>query len=504
MNFLQSGKTGEDDRKQLRLQGGVATDSILLFFVKCLVAVVRIAQIMILSRALTKDAYGTYSQALLVITLFAPLFSLGLDSALNYFFNKSKSEQERMRWTDTIFGLSFAAGGIGAVLLFVFRDQVGAYYHNAAIVPLMIYIALRPCLQNIVANYQNLYVSSGFAKAIAVRNLVVSLAQIAAVGAAVVVTNDLVLLFLLLLLLDVAQIVVFSRYYGAKRFKLHPWRIARACIVPILAFSVPMLLANSVGIISGNLSRLLVGNMMSIEDFALYSLMSTELPFSFVVASFTTVVTPKIVGLLANRKMDVFRRLWGDYIEFGYTVTWPLCVAALVVAPQMIEVLYSTDYLTPQGIAVFRICLVASMLRFTYFGLVPTALGESRIVLLYTFIAMAINVPLTFVLFAAGGMVGASFASAIAMLGSGCLYFARSARLTQTSLAEAFRTRKLVSLVIEMALLAIGTDLLVKALAPLHMGALLECALAFLVMVGGIALFKGRDIKRILQSMNKA
>lgn len=476
----------------------------MLLFVKCLVAIVRIAQVMILTRALTKEAYGTYSQALLVITLFAPLFSLGLENAVNYFFNKSGADEEKARWTDTILGFSFAAGIIGAVLLFVFRDQVGAYYHNAALVPLMAYVVLRPGLQNLVTNYQNLYISSGLAKAIAVRNLLVSIAQIAIVALAVLFTDDLALIFALLLALDVVQVAVFARYFDVKRFKLKPWRVARSCVVPVLAFSVPMLLANSVGVISGNLSRLLVGNIMSIEDFALYSLMSTELPFSFVIASFTTVVTPKIVSLLARNDRPSFLKLWADYIEFGYTVTWPLCIAAFVVAPQLIEVLYSAEYLDPSGIAVFRIVLVASMFRFTYFGLVPTAFGESRIVLLYSFVAFAVNVPLTFVLFAAWGMVGASLASVVAMAVSGVLYFARSARLAETSLASVFRTKKLLSLVAETVLLAIATDVLLLALAPFGLGALVECILAFAVMVVGIAACKQRDIKRMLQSMNEA
>lgn len=486
-------------RIQSPRSGGVATDSIVLLFVKCLVAVVRVAQTMILSRALTQQEYGTYSQALLVISLFAPVFSLGLDSAVNYFFNRAGDDAERERWTDAVFGLSVAAGAIGALLLMVFRDAVAAYYRNAEVAALMAYIALRPCLQNLGAMYQNLYVSSGLSRAVAVRNGVVAVAQVAAVAAAVLITDSLELLFALLLILDVVQVVALSGYYRSRRFAVRPWHVGAALVRPILAYAVPMLLATSVATLSLNLGRLLVSGLMSVEDFALYTNMSQELPFSFVISSFTAVVTPAVVRLLARGDRAAFERLWGDYVELGYLVTWPLCAAAIAAAPQVVELLYSSAYLTGEGLIVFRICMLSCAMRFTYFGLVPTAMGRSRVVFAYSLLSLVLSLPLCAVLFSLFGMLGAAASSAIALIVSSVMYFAKSARLTGASLPGILRARRCAALAIEMAALGFASALLI---AFVHPGAFIGTCLAFALVGGGCYLLNGREILRLVRSMN--
>ena len=63
--------------------GGVATDSVLLVFVRIVTMSVSILQTMILARTFSKTDYGTYSQGLLVISFLSPIASLGLENAVN-------------------------------------------------------------------------------------------------------------------------------------------------------------------------------------------------------------------------------------------------------------------------------------------------------------------------------------------------------------------------------------------------------------------------------------
>lgn len=478
---------------------GIATDSIILLFVKCLVAVVRIVQTMILSRALTKMEYGTYSQALLIISVIAPIFSLGLENAVNFYFNRAKSDHDCNGWINTIVALSLFFGTVGAICLVVFRSEIASYYRNAAIASLMIYIALRPCLQNLASIYQNLYVSAGLSRAIAVRNFMVALAQVLIIAMAAGFTHDLPLLFALLLGLDVVQIGTFALYFRVKKFSIVPWRIDREKIYPVLSYAVPLLLASSVNTLSSNVGRLLISGYMSLEDFALYSNMSQELPFGFVIASFTAVVTPAAVHLIAGKDMIRFEKLWGDYVELGYLVTWPLCIAGIIFAPQLISFLYSSAYLSTVGVAVFRVTLLCCALRFTYFGLVPTAVGQSRIVLIYSVLSLAISFPLTLILFSFMGMLGASLAVLIAMVISGILYFRRSATITKIPISCIMRPKKCLALVLQLLALGAGAALLCLVLDLSDFIALL---VGFLVVAGGCYFLNLHEIAMLLHSMN--
>lgn len=160
-----------------KIKSGVASDSIVLAFVKIVTLFVSIIQTMILSRYLSITEYGTYSEGLLIISFFAPFFSLGLNDSVNFFCNK-ESDNHRIKYLNTIFILSIIAGGIGGILLYLFRDLLALYYKNTQIIGIVVYVAFRPLLQNLIALYQPVYVSIGKTKVIAIRNFLISLAQV--------------------------------------------------------------------------------------------------------------------------------------------------------------------------------------------------------------------------------------------------------------------------------------------------------------------------------------
>jgi O-antigen/teichoic acid export membrane protein len=482
----------------------MATDSLLLTFVKVVTMSVGILQAMILSRTLSKVDYGTYSEGLLIISFFVPFFSLGLTDSVNYFFNKTIDSQERKRYIDTVFFLSATAGLIGGILLYIFRSSLVKFFGNETILPLIIYISFRPCLQNLIALYQPLYISNHYSKVIALRNLIVSVLQIAIVGISSIFFQDLKLIFALLLVLDVAQVIIFDSFYRRKCGRISYIHPQIPLIKNILVFAMPMLLASSIGTINLSLDKLLISNMMSVEDYALYGNVSKELPFAFVVTAFTAVVTPTIVRLISENKLQKFKQLWSDYLKMGYTITWPLCMGAFIMAPQLIEVLYSKAYLSDAGIAVFRIYTIVAMFRFTYFGLVPTAYGKTRIVLRYSIIAMMINVILNYTFFSLWGMIGPSIATVVSMLASTVMYFKTSMKLTKTKFTEIFDLKKFGGF-IALMIISWLIVLLVEKITFRYIGS------AFIQFIIGFGLFeliffgiKRKEITSLIKRMNNS
>lgn len=480
----------------------IATDSFLLIFVQCITMSVSIVQAMILARTLTKNVYGTYSQALLVISFFAPFFSLGLNNAINYFFNKTENYIIKRKYINTIVGLSTSVGIIGGILLIFFKNELAIYYGNQAILPLMAYIAFRPCLQNLISLYQPLYISSGYARVIAIRNLIISICQVLIVGLTSYYTQNLITIFVLLFILDAVQLFFFSQYYRHTEFSINPFEIEKSYIAPILKYALPMLLAISVGTISVNLDKLVISSLMPVEDYALYSNMAKELPFSFIASSFTAVVTPQIVKFINSGKMKEFRTLWSDYLEIGYTVTWPLCVGALITAPQVIEILYSTKYLSHDGIIVFQIYTVVAMMRFTYFGLVPTAMGETKIVLYYSIFGLVINMVLNYILFYSMGMIGPPLATVISIAVMGFFYFKRGLKMSDSHFTKIFRVKKILALFLEMLVTGAITLVVLKTIQNYMTNAIILFFIGYGLFIGIIFLIKQKDLKRLIKSMN--
>lgn len=491
-------RQGITDKKN---SGGIVRDSAFLVFVRIVTLSVNLVQTMILSRTLTKSSYGTYSQALLLISSFAPIFSLGLNDAVNYFFNKSSEEKVRRSYVNTIFSLSIVSGLFCGILMLVFRNQIVGYFENEAVSGLLIYVAFRPCIQNLVALYQPLFISSGYAKTIAVRNLLISIGQICIVGGVSYFTSNIALILLLLFMLDLLQYLSFALIFKKRQFGVSVFRADFSIVKEILKYALPLLLGTSVSTISINIDKFMVSGMMSTEEYALYANVSKELPFAFAIGSFSAVVMPVIVRYINNGEENKFKELWSNYLELGYKITWPLCVGAAVLAPEAIEVLYSKAYLSVDGVMVFRIYTVAAMMRFTFFGMVPSALGRTDVVMKYSIVGCGINICLNYPMFYLMGMPGPALATVISMIISAALYFRKSSKLVNIRMSEVLRPGRIFLLGLEMSICGIIVRMLVSV-ARLHFeNVFMDFVLGFVLFQGVVWGLNMKSLKEILKTM---
>lgn len=501
------------DRNQLAMCGkkmenrdkgqDIIKDSAVLVFVRLITLSVSIIQTMILSRTLTKAGYGTYSQAVLIISFSAPLFSLGLGEAVNYFFNRAADKEVKESAINTIFLISIISGLACGLLIWMSQRQIAGYFGNAAVLELILLIAFRPCLQNLIALYQPLYISSGYAGAIAVRNLLVSIAQVGVVSGASYFWGSMERLFLLLLLLDMIQLFCFGAVYRKRQFAISVFRADFSLIGRILRYALPMLLAASLSTISINIDQLMVSGLMGTEHYALYSNVSRELPFAVVISSFTAVVTPLVIRYINAGEHQRFKDLWSSYMEMGYRVTWPLCVGAAVMAPEMIEVLYSEAYLNPDGVMVFRIYTVAAMLRFTYFGMIPTALGRTDVVLKYSGISCLINVCLNYPMYLLLGLPGPAAATVASMVIGALLYFRASARLVNISLWEVLDVGRIARFMGQMAACGVAVRAAVSMVEKYHSDAFIDLMLGYLVFNVVIFIWNLKSLKILISVLRK-
>lgn len=484
-------------------QNGMATDSILLIFVRCITLLVGIIQTMILTRALSTNDYGTYSEGLLIISFISPFLSLGLNDSVNYFYNKGDNLNDRDGYINTIFALSAISGIVGAALLIIGRQPIAGYFKNPRISPLVFYIALRPCLANIIALYQPLYISKSLAKIVAIRNLMVSLLQVIVIWVTSAVIRDVNVIFITLLALDIGQLIFFDAYLRRNGSSVNIIKIEKKKIRPVLGFAMPMLLATSIGTINLNLDKLMISNFLGVDMYALYANVSKELPFAFIAQSLTSVVTPTIVRLLNNKKLTDFRKVWSDYLQFGYTVAWPLSIGAIFFAPTFISFLYSKKYLTAEGLQVFRIYLIATMLRFTYFGLVPSALGKTKIILRYSIFSMLINVCLNYLLFYWLGIIGPSIATVISMIIPAIFYFRRSVLDTGSNFWEIIKIREALLLVAESAVIGLVCSKIYERLcAATAVNALILGILFYGLYAIAVFGINYRNIRMLLRRLN--
>lgn len=478
--------------KVFKYKQGLANDSILLAVVRCLSYASSFAQTMIMSRAFSKFEYGRYSQACLIVTFLSPFLLLGLSNAVNYFYNQEG--EKRDEYVETIFNGILILGFSGGIGIILFHDFIAGYFKNLTLVVLIYIVAFRPLLQNLIAMFQVLYISSNKAVVIVVRNTILALVQfvIAVIAAYCLKSVELVLIFLVVT--DLIQVLVFYVYFSRNIMQLHFGKINTSLLPKILQYALPLALSTMVGTISINMDTLLIGKMMTTEEFATYSNMAKELPFNFLIASFTDVIFPRIIALKARDDVPGLLRIYKKYLEFGLVSTWIMIADAIVCAKDIVLILYSDKYIS--GIAIFYVYLLVSALRFTYHGMILSAYGKSNKIFIYSVITLVTNFVLNIALFSTMGMIGPAVATFVSVLITMLLQMFDSVKLLKVKIRDIYDFKYLLKVFIETLILILIFSMVRQYL--INMPAFIRFLLVY-VMFGGIMLLINR--KRIINGL---
>ena len=123
----------------------------------------------------------------------------------------------------------------------------------------------------------------------------------------------------------------------------------------------------------------------------------------------------------------------------GCLTTVTFSVACLVVAPEVIQVLYGARYLP--GYTVFCLYLVTAMVRFASLSLILSASGRTKALMVVSLVAVAVNAVLCIVLYSLIGFVGPALASVVVNVGMAVVLVRLSLREIDGGLATAFDPR---------------------------------------------------------------
>lgn len=483
---------------------GATWDSMFLAFVKVLTTITSIVLTKILAVGLSLAEYGTYSQANLIVSIGTSILFLGLGDALNYFYNNKSGDidfEKRKSFVNSIFSVEIIAGICFAAILSIIKGNITAYFSNEALAIMIGIVSVKPMLDNLIYFYQLLYISIGKAKLIAIRNLVIALAKMAAMYLTVMVLHDLRSIFIALILIDIAQLVFFKLYFAKEGFWVNPLKGNVHNIRSILAYGIPMGVFSITNILTRDIDKLVVGRLADTEALAVYTNCSRVLPFDIIAVSFATVLIPYIMNYVTLKQKENALSLFRNYIKVGYYSVWILAAAVLVTAKQAVSFLYSDAYLS--GTTVFILYVLDSMLRFASMHLILTASGRSKTLMMYSLVSLVLNTLLNIVLFKMMGMVGPAVATLLCAFVYMMMVLNASIKLLDAKWLEIFDLKDMLRFVsflaVSGAVLRFVNNWLISTGIHKYI-----CMIATIAVFGLVNLFINyTQIKKVLKEINQ-
>ncbi len=453
--------------KKISLKGA-SWDSVFLAVGKVLTLLFGILSAKLLSTGLSLSEYGTYSQANLVSTVGRSLILLGLGDALNYYFNKKSDdidEKLRYRIVNTVFFLELFVGAVLAVCIVFGQDLIAIYFSNSAVKVLLPIVSVIPILTNLIYFYQILYVAVGKAKIMSAYTLATTIIKIITIYLAVYVLKNLVWIYVVMVLQDIIVLMIFHLSLSKKDVRIQPWKISKAHIRPIFAYSLPMGVFVITNEFTRDLDKLIIGRLADTESLAIYTNCSKILPFDFFVTSFAMVLIPYIVKYVTENKKELSVDLFSSYLKIGYYSVWVLGVAVLIAPETMISFLYSEEYVVGKDIYIMYI--FDSMLRFASMHLILTAANKSKNLMAYSIFSLILNFVLNIVFYYIFGITGPAIATLVVAVVYTWLILHKTIKVLDTSWIKVFNLKEIGILIASLAIFwAVGSllnNLLIQA-----------------------------------------
>ena len=365
-------------------------DALVLTLSNFMVSLLGVVTAMLLSRFRTLTEYGTYSQIIMVTDLVSTILLLGLPGCVNYFVAKADTEEEKQKFLTMYLVLSTAITFVIAVCLFFATPLIIEYFNNPYISTFAYIFAVYPWASIMLNSLGNVCIVYGRAKKLVVFNIVHALTTLALLLLAKALNigfYEYTLLYIgSMLLFAVFGVLWVRKMAGGLRFS---WDFS--LVKTIFAFSIPLGLASSVGTLNAELDKLIIGKFFTTDEYAIFANAAKQLPVTMLATSLTAVLMPKMVRLLKEDRREETVRLWGNSISISLCFMCLIVGGFVVFAPDVMSLFYSEKYVTPDGVAVFRIYSIILLFRATYWGIVLNATGKTRLIFLSSVLTLVSN-----------------------------------------------------------------------------------------------------------------
>lgn len=447
----------KQSKRKLR---GASVDSLILTFMQFVTYATGMITTKIIATGLSLEDYGTYSSINIIISISASFTLLGLGDCLNYYYNntqKCSSKQERIDYVNSIYLVQSMVGIFVGIILLLGRGFVANYFDNCAIQALLCIVCFKPWFENTIHLYQVLFVSTGKAKVIAVRNFLLAIIRICIVYISLHILSSLELVFILLVLTDIFQIIIFNRMYAKRNFVVNIFKGSFSKLKPILAYSLPMGVYFITNTLMREIDKLIIGKMASTKELAIYTNSSKQLPLNIFVTAFATVLVPYIMQYVSEKKNEDAVNLFKNYLKLGYMTIWMLSVAIIISTKQIIPFLYSDAYLP--GAMIFVLYMIVGMVQFASMHLIIAASGNSKYLMYLSMAMLALNAVLNIILYyvfdkIGEGMIGPAVSTVIVTILYNVLVLNKSIKILNVSIGKLFNFRHIITYCIQLVVLA--------------------------------------------------
>ncbi|MFC1566197.1 lipopolysaccharide biosynthesis protein, partial [Candidatus Neomarinimicrobiota bacterium] len=358
-----------------------------LFFGKTSAFFIQMLTTLIVVRLVSKAEYGLYQQFLLISGTLVTILGLGLNRSLYYFYPVGTKAERRQLIKQTfvmevLIGLTFLILFIGFGLprlqwfnlenLSIYRWHIGIY---------IFLVITGSFIETLFTIEKNIKFNRFF-------HPLDKIVRMGLIIAFIFFLQDDIALIYALLTLAGARFIYMLVY--AREYFYNGW-FSLPLLKNQLAYALPFGASIVLRTVSVKIDKFIVNDYVSVNDFALYSVAFISIPLlSILFTSINLVVIPQIAVYCKADRLKEAASLWRKTVLKNASIAIPVVAFSLVMAEEIIEVLYTQKYL--MAVSYFRILILIFLFSMFSHGFILLGLKKTRQIFWIDLVTTAITV----------------------------------------------------------------------------------------------------------------
>ena len=366
----------------------------------------------ILSRHFDYRDYATYRQTLLAYHFVGPLLALGLPAAL-YFFLPGEKRRARAVLLENLALLALSGFLFALFLVCGGNLLIADRFSNPDLKVTLLIFALYPILFLPTTSTGSTLVAQNRVAWLTFHTIGTRLARLALVGLAILIFPHSPIAVVAATTISGAVVLASGLFLMLRAVPRGvESRPTRAGMASQLKYAVPIGLALMMEGIALSIDQVLVSALCRPEEYAVFVNGAMEIPFLKVItAAATAVILPELVAFYKEgRKADALA-LWRKGARKVSFLLLPLGGVLFVVAPELMTVLYSAEYV--ESARPFRIYLLLLPARLVFFTAIFQAANRSDLILKRAVGTLILNTAVSYPMILFFGVEGAAWGTVI-------------------------------------------------------------------------------------------
>lgn len=388
----------------------ILKDSFYLTLSKGIRTVVMMAVVMVMTRLVSMEVYGTYRQLITLSTIILAIAPLGIPVTVSYYYKNIDLRKRHVLISNTTV-ISLACGVISTMLFILFRSQIAHSMNilniNEYLVGFSMYIFIL-----VASSYiENLFVCAEFAKKFSIYNIIYYLLFIMVLIGAIYRDGRLSTILFVMAALEALRFALLLIWVWERldiKFSLDLSFIREQFI-----YCIPLGLVGIMQVLNTHLDKLIISGYFTPAQFAIYSTGTMEIPIvSLVTVSLATAALPHMSKEYnTNHDMGKALQIWGKITITGAAIIFPVFFIVGFYNKAYVGFLFSEKYFS--CIPIFLVRLLRLPLSCTIFGNMLIIMGKQKVTIYNMLISIGVNILFNMLLIPKLGMVGAALSGVI-------------------------------------------------------------------------------------------